>query len=123
MHAFIGIQIDGISFSDVVKLPLCNPEIMCLPFLCRSPGFGISLVAETTTGCFISTDATISHSQKEDLDDLDKEKKEITPPDEVGEQAASMLLGEIEQGGVVDSTHQVCACKLSFLFLLYFFTD
>ena len=29
------------------------------------------------------------------------------PPEEVGEQIASVLLGEIEQGGVVDLTHQV----------------
>lgn len=30
------------------------------------------------------------------------------PPEDVGVQIASVLLGEIEQGGVVDSTHQVC---------------
>ena len=41
------------------------------------------------------------------------EKKELMPPEEVGEQIASGLLGEIEQGGVVDSTHQVC-------FLIFF---
>ena len=38
----------------------------------------------------------------------DEEKNELTPPEEVGEHIASLLLGEIEQGGVVDSTHQVC---------------
>ena len=32
----------------------------------------------------------------------------MTPPEEVGVKIASALLGEIEQGGVVDSTHQVC---------------
>lgn len=37
----------------------------------------------------------------------DEDKNELTPPEEVGEQIASLLLGEIEQGGVVDSTHQV----------------
>ena len=31
----------------------------------------------------------------------------MTPPEEVGVKIASALLGEIEQGGVVDSTHQV----------------
>lgn len=31
------------------------------------------------------------------------------PPEDVGEQIASLLLEEIEKGGVVDSTHQVCA--------------
>ncbi|KAI3919202.1 hypothetical protein MKW92_021266 [Papaver armeniacum] len=70
----------------------------------KSPGFGISLVAETTSGCFISTDIAVSYARGED--DEDDEKKELMPPEEIGEQAASMLLGEIEQGGVVDSTHQ-----------------
>ena len=41
------------------------------------------------------------------------EKKELMPPEEVGEQIASGLLEEIEQGGVVDSTHQV-------FFLIFF---
>ncbi|RZC56750.1 hypothetical protein C5167_015597 [Papaver somniferum] len=70
----------------------------------KSPGFGISLVAETTSGCFISTDTAVSYARGED--DEDDERKELMPPEEIGEQAASMLLGEIEQGGVVDSTHQ-----------------
>ncbi|KAI3971270.1 hypothetical protein MKW92_007145 [Papaver armeniacum] len=70
----------------------------------KSPGFGISLVAETTSGCFISTDTAVSYARGEG--DEDDETKELMPPEEIGEQAASMLLGEIEQGGVVDSTHQ-----------------
>ncbi|KAK9107759.1 hypothetical protein Syun_023770 [Stephania yunnanensis] len=72
----------------------------------KSPGFGISLYAETTSGCFISTDAAVSYA-KEEMEDLEDNKKEgLLPPEEIGEQAASMLLGEIEEGGVVDSTHQ-----------------
>ncbi|OVA00309.1 RNA 3'-terminal phosphate cyclase [Macleaya cordata] len=71
----------------------------------KSPGFGISLVAETTSGCFISTDTAVCYARGEDADD-DDEKKELMPPEDIGEQAASVLLGEIEQGGVVDSTHQ-----------------
>jgi len=38
----------------------------------------------------------------------DDEKMDLKPPDAVGVEIASVLLGEIEQGGVVDSTHQVC---------------
>ncbi|KAF9587615.1 hypothetical protein IFM89_004447 [Coptis chinensis] len=73
----------------------------------KSPGYGISLVAETTTGCFISTDTAVCYARGEDTDDYDdNERKELMPPADVGEQAASMLLGEIEQGGVVDSMHQ-----------------
>ena len=74
-----------------------------------SPGYGISLVAKTTSGCCISADTVVSYAQQEEIDELeDLEKKELVPPEDVGEQIASVLLGEIEQGGVVDSTHQVC---------------
>ncbi|XP_076947820.1 putative RNA 3'-terminal phosphate cyclase-like protein [Bidens hawaiensis] len=71
----------------------------------NSPGYGISLVAETTSGCFISVDTTISFPRGKDDMDID-EKKELMPPEEVGEEIAYLLLGEIEQGGVTDSTHQ-----------------
>ncbi|KAJ4704882.1 RNA 3'-terminal phosphate cyclase-like protein [Melia azedarach] len=72
----------------------------------KSPGYGISLVAETTSGCFISTDTAVSYAQGEVGAIDDDEKKELMPPEDVGEQIASLLLEEIEKGGVVDSTHQ-----------------
>ncbi|PKA51524.1 putative RNA 3'-terminal phosphate cyclase-like protein [Apostasia shenzhenica] len=73
----------------------------------RSPGYGISLVAETTTGCLISADSAVSYPKTEaDVFEDSDEKPELMPPEELGIQVASMLLGEIEQGGVVDSTHQ-----------------
>ncbi|KAM1138303.1 hypothetical protein ACFX14_036089 [Malus domestica] len=73
----------------------------------HSPGYGISLVAETTSGCCISADTAISYSRGEDIGELEDEgKKELMPPEDVGVQIANILLGEIEQGGVVDSTHQ-----------------
>lgn len=57
----------------------------------------------------MSSDTAISNALvKEDDVIEDEENKEFSPPEDVGEQIASMLLGEIEQGGVVDSTHQVC---------------
>lgn len=68
------------------------------------------MVAETTSGCFISADTAVSHGRGEELgEDKDEESHEIMPADEVGEQIASVLLAQIEQGGVVDSTHQVGA--------------
>lgn len=56
------------------------------------------------------------------------------PAANVGEQIASVLLEEIEKGGVVDSTHQVCiskyfiplTCHLSvliFVFPFYYFDN
>ncbi|TMW98179.1 hypothetical protein EJD97_004370 [Solanum chilense] len=71
-----------------------------------SPGYGISLVAETTSGCVISVDTAVSYSRGEDDADLEDDRKDLIPAEEVGEQIASALLGEIKQGGVVDSTHQ-----------------
>jgi RNA 3'-terminal phosphate cyclase-like protein len=71
----------------------------------ESPGYGISVVAETTSSCCISVDTAISRERKED-DGMEDEKLELSPPDEVGQKIASALLHEIEQGGVVDSTHQ-----------------
>lgn len=76
------------------------------PLAGNSPGFGISLVAETNSGCFISADTAVAYARTEETGDIEDEKKELTPPADVGEQIASVLLGEIEQGGVVDSTHQ-----------------
>ncbi|XP_078148761.1 putative RNA 3'-terminal phosphate cyclase-like protein [Carex rostrata] len=71
-----------------------------------SPGYGISLVAETTTGCLISADMALSDRKTDEMEEEMDEKPNLIPPEELGVQAASMLLEEIEQGGVVDSTHQ-----------------
>ncbi|KAF3330814.1 putative RNA 3'-terminal phosphate cyclase-like protein [Carex littledalei] len=71
-----------------------------------SPGYGISLVAETTTGCLISADMAVSDRKTDEMEEEMDEKPNLIPPEELGERAASMLLEEIEQGGVVDSTHQ-----------------
>ncbi|KAL1356567.1 hypothetical protein HN51_008566 [Arachis hypogaea] len=73
----------------------------------NSPGYGISLVAETTTGCLISADTAVSHARHEETAGLeDDSKKDLMPPEDVGCGIANILLGEIAQGGVVDSTHQ-----------------
>ncbi|CAK7332029.1 unnamed protein product [Dovyalis caffra] len=71
----------------------------------NSPGYGISLVAETTSGCFISADTAVSYARVDD-GGMEDERQELMPPEDVGEQIASVLLQEIEQGGVVDTTHQ-----------------
>ncbi|KAJ7981241.1 RNA 3'-terminal phosphate cyclase-like protein [Quillaja saponaria] len=73
----------------------------------NSPGYGISLVAESSSACFISADTAVYHARPEEITEFeDDEKKELMPPGDIGEKIASALLGEIEQGGVVDSTHQ-----------------
>ncbi|XP_004498604.1 probable RNA 3'-terminal phosphate cyclase-like protein [Cicer arietinum] len=73
----------------------------------NSPGYGISLVAETTSGCYISVDTAASHARDEDSAGLaDDVKKDLMPPEDIGEGMAKVLLGEIAQSGVVDSTYQ-----------------
>lgn len=80
----------------------------------RSPGYGISLVAKTTTGCLISADTAVCYAWGDNKDDIEEydDKPELVPPEELGVQVASVLLGEIEHGGVVDSSHQVCFASL-----------
>ncbi|ESQ42168.1 hypothetical protein EUTSA_v10013826mg [Eutrema salsugineum] len=72
----------------------------------KSPGYGISLVAETTSGCYISADTTVSCGRTDETGELDGEKQERKPAEDTGADIASWLLQEIEKGGVVDSTHQ-----------------
>ncbi|CAI8619471.1 unnamed protein product [Vicia faba] len=73
----------------------------------NSPGYGILLVAETTSGCYISVDTAVSHGRDEDTSGLvDDVKKDLMPPKDIGEGIANALLEEIGQSGVVDSTYQ-----------------
>ncbi|GLJ45219.1 hypothetical protein SUGI_0951760 [Cryptomeria japonica] len=74
----------------------------------RSPGYGISLVAETTTGCLISAECAANHTMSEESGDISDAENQKAPmlPEDIGSQGAMMLLEEIKKGGVVDSTHQ-----------------
>jgi len=63
----------------------------------KSPGFGLSLVAETAKGCHISAEGIGS--------------KGVLPED-VGRQTALLLLEEVFKGGCIDTSHQ------SLMFLL-----
>ncbi|RKP06755.1 RNA 3'-terminal phosphate cyclase/enolpyruvate transferase [Thamnocephalis sphaerospora] len=66
----------------------------------RSPGFAVSLVAESTTGVLLSTELAAEAGQT---------------PEEVGEQAAYMLLKEVGRGGCIDTTSQWLALLLMVL--------
>ncbi|ONI00913.1 hypothetical protein PRUPE_6G111200 [Prunus persica] len=60
-------------------------------------------------------------SHGEHISEVDYEKKELVPPKDVGLKIASVLLGEIGQGGVVDSNHQFAAiwvCRVCFFFFV-----
>ncbi|NP_001089932.1 uncharacterized protein LOC735001 [Xenopus laevis] len=62
----------------------------------KSPGFGLSLVAETTEGCFLSAELT-SNPQGQGSTVL---------PEDLGRNCAMLLLEEIYKGGYVDSVNQ-----------------
>lgn len=66
----------------------------------KSPGFGVSLQAETTTGVIYTVD---SHSA------LPNSGKPPTVAEELGQEAAFRLLEEIHRGGCVTSSFQSLA--------------
>ncbi|GAB4814679.1 hypothetical protein N2152v2_001725 [Parachlorella kessleri] len=70
-----------------------------------SPGYGITLVAETTSGRLLAAEASAAaaaaHPSEQGRDDGDS-----IVPEDIGKRCALALLEEIERGGVVDSCHQ-----------------
>mmetsp|Transcript_76361 Transcript_76361/g.223942 ORF Transcript_76361/g.223942 Transcript_76361/m.223942 type:complete len:381 (-) Transcript_76361:98-1240(-) len=74
----------------------------------ESPGYGLSLVAETITRGLKSADATADLSAKSADSGADKEADEgdMGTPEGVGLIAARRLLAEINLDGVVDTAHQ-----------------
>ncbi|KAK6617754.1 hypothetical protein RUM43_013982 [Polyplax serrata] len=66
----------------------------------KSPGFGVSLTAETTTGVFFTCDA---HSV------IPGNGVEPSVPEDIGTHAANLLLEEIYRGGCVTSSFQSLA--------------
>ncbi|CAI5534648.1 unnamed protein product [Closterium sp. Naga37s-1] len=81
----------------------------------RSPGFGISLVAETTSGCLLSAERAIASCRAEHegvgggagrggRGGAGGQGEEV--PEDLGLQAAQLLLHEVKQGGVVDGSQQ-----------------
>ena len=65
-----------------------------------SPGFGLSLVAETTTNVLISADCVARPAEL---------------PEDLGVRAAKYLLEEVARGGCVDTQHQALCLQLMFL--------
>lgn len=83
-----------------------------------SPGYGLSLVAESITRCLKSADACAEIRGPDAIEDGSKEVDASGPlatPESVGIAAARRLLAEIDLDGVVDTAHQ--AMVLYFLSL------
>lgn len=69
----------------------------------KSPGFGLTLVAESTTGVFYCAEAVSKPAGSEE---------EFVVPEDVAKQASHNLLEEIYRGGNIDSNNQSLACLL-----------
>jgi RNA 3'-terminal phosphate cyclase-like protein len=63
----------------------------------KSPGFGLSLVAETTNGVFYTGEAVSNPSGS---------GKELSVPEDIAKEAAHSLLNDIYRGGAVDTLNQ-----------------
>jgi len=76
----------------------------------RSPGFGLTLVAESTEGVFLSGEA-MSQPRAEEGGGVGERQV----PEDVGREAAMNLLREIHRGGCVGSTAQPLAALMMVL--------
>jgi RNA 3'-terminal phosphate cyclase-like protein len=71
----------------------------------KSPGYGLTLVAETTTGMLISAECAFQPRSENDKEN-DLAEFHFPTPEDLGVRAARLLLKEIGIGGCVDTTHQ-----------------
>lgn len=73
----------------------------------KSPGYGVTLVAETTSGCLISAEACYTDPRSSSSKQGGGEAGDgQTVPEDIGATAAHLLLEEVRRGGVVDGCHQ-----------------
>ncbi|XP_041826849.1 RNA 3'-terminal phosphate cyclase-like protein [Melanotaenia boesemani] len=68
----------------------------------KSPGFGLTLVAETLNGCFLSAEMSSTPQGQGDP----------VLPEDLGKNCAKLLLEEVYRGGCVDSSNQSLALLL-----------
>lgn len=68
----------------------------------KSPGFGLTLVAETLDGCFLGAEMASTPQGQGDP----------VLPEDLGKSCAKRLLEEVHRGGCVDSTNQSLALIL-----------
>eukprot|EP00878_Enallax_costatus_P027957 GHUV01030150.1.p1 GENE.GHUV01030150.1~~GHUV01030150.1.p1 ORF type:complete len:340 (+),score=113.22 GHUV01030150.1:498-1517(+) len=79
-----------------------------------SPGYGITLVAETTSGCLLSAEATATQGAGAASTGAADDEPLVVPED-IGRAAAQLLLDEVSRGGVTDGTHQALLLLLAAL--------
>jgi RNA 3'-terminal phosphate cyclase-like protein len=86
-----------------------------------SPGYSISLIAETTTGALLSVERTAKPRRERRIPGIVEEEStqanavERESPEDIGHEAAQLLLEEIFSGGVIDRSHQPLILQLMVL--------
>ncbi|MEW5298344.1 MAG: hypothetical protein WDW36_001480 [Sanguina aurantia] len=85
-----------------------------------SPGYGMTLVAETTSGCLLSAEACAMQVLPPPISPPSSSSAPHTSeplivPEDIGTTAASLLMEEISRGGVVDGAHQPLLLTLAAL--------
>ncbi|EIE18987.1 putative RNA 3'-terminal phosphate cyclase [Coccomyxa subellipsoidea C-169] len=71
-----------------------------------SPGYGLTLVAQTTTGRLISAQAVAPPAAKVHPHEGQQAQRDVGVPEDIGRTAAHALFEEISRGGICDSAHQ-----------------
>ncbi|KAL7422546.1 hypothetical protein Q5752_003194 [Cryptotrichosporon argae] len=75
----------------------------------KSPGYGLTLVAESTTGALHGAECVSLQSRTDKAGAADAARREVAPaqvPEDIAMHAARLLLEEISRGGCVDGKHQ-----------------
>jgi RNA 3'-terminal phosphate cyclase-like protein len=87
-----------------------------------SPGYSLSLVAETTTGVLLSIERTARTRRQHAIPGIQDDDNDRTQglqsgemPEDIGAEGAKMLLNEVYSGGVVDRAHQALILQLMVL--------
>lgn len=88
----------------------------------NSPGYGLTLVAETTSGTLISAECCANAAGHSDdrfggYGEMqgEGEGEPLMVPEDIGKVAAQALLEEINRGGVVDGCHQALLLTMAAL--------
>ena len=82
-----------------------------------SPGYGVALVATTTSGCAFGAQRASGRAPGISLSSASSSSSAATspdPPEDLGAEAAGLLLDEIARGGCIDT----CAQPLAFTFMV-----
>ena len=91
-------------YNDFIPDVYINTDCSRGPESGKSPGYGVALYAESTTGFTLSAESVGLG--------IGEAASQRVEPEEMGDRTAKALLGEISQRGCIDSAHQWLALLL-----------